>query len=162
AQWVMTLTRYAGPLSAKPVDAISTNDVLEVLKPLWNEKPETASRLRGRVENVLDAAKAAGHRTGENPARWRGHLALLLPKRRTQRGGPDAALSYKDVPDFMTRLRQRQSIAALALEFTILTAARSGETLGAKCPEIDCDAKIWTVPASRMKGGREHRVPLCE
>jgi hypothetical protein len=142
AQWKMTLTHYAAPLRAKAVDAISTDDVLSVLKPLWNEKPETASRLRGRIENVLDAARAAGHRSGENPARWRGHLALLLPKRRKLTRGHHAALPYKDVPGFVACLRERPAMAALALEFTILTAARSGETLGAKWSEIDRDTKV--------------------
>jgi integrase len=160
AQWKMTLGVYAAPMRRKPVDTISTEDVLGVLKPIWTEKPETASRLRGRIEVVLDAARAAGHRTGENPARWKGHLAQLLSKRQKLTRGHHAALPYADVPAFVARLREQSGGAALALEFTILTAARSGEALGARWPEIDLDEKLWTVPAARMKGSREHRVPL--
>jgi integrase len=160
AQWRMTLTIYAAPLRSKPVDTISAEDVLAVLKPIWTEKPETASRVRGRIEKVLDAAKAKGHRTGENPARWRGHLDHLLPKPLKLTRGHHAAMAYDDVPAFIGELRKRDATAALALEFCILTAARSGEVLGLRCSEIDFDKKIWTVPANRMKAGREHRVPL--
>lgn len=160
AQWTMTLTKYAAPLRSKPVNEIGTDDVLEVLRPIWRTKPETASRLRGRIEHVLDAARAAGHRTGENPARWRGHLDKLLPKRQRLSRGHHAALPYPEVPAFVVELRKREAVAALALEYTTLTAARSGETLGARWPEIDLDAKVWTVPPERMKAGREHRVPL--
>jgi integrase len=156
----MTLGVYAAPMRRKPVDTVSTEDVLGVLKPIWTEKPETASRLRGRIEVVLDAARAAGHRTGENPARWKGHLAQLLSKRQKLTRGHHAALPYAEVPDFVARLHEQTGLAALALEFTILTAARSGEALGAKWSEIDFDEKLWTVPAARMKGSREHRVPL--
>ena len=161
AQWRMTLTTYAAPIRAKPVDAISTDDVLAVLKPIWLEKAETASRLRGRIEKVLDAAKAKGLRAGENPARWRGHLDHLLPKPMKLTRGHHAAMPYEDVPEFIGRLRQREAMAALALEFCILTAARSGEVLGLRWPEIDFEKAIWTVPPNRMKAGREHRVPLC-
>jgi integrase len=160
AQWEMTLREYAAPLRSLPVDKITTDDVLSVLKPLWNKKPETASRLRGRVERVLDAAKARGLRSGENPARWRGHLDQLLPKRQRLTRGHHAAMSYSDLPAFMSDLQARQATAALALQFVILTAARSGEVLGASWDEIDLDRAIWTVPAARMKAGREHRVPL--
>ncbi|MQU91749.1 tyrosine-type recombinase/integrase [Sinorhizobium meliloti] len=160
AQWTMTLTEYAAPLRKKPVNEITTTDVLAVLQPLWLTKAETASRLRGRIERVLDAAKAKGHRSGENPATWRGHLANLLPKRRKLTRGHHTALPYARVPNFIADLRAREAIAARALEFTILTAARSGETFGAKWNEIDLDAFVWTVPANRMKAGREHRVPL--
>jgi len=160
AQWEMTLRDYAAPLRRLPVDKITTDDVLSVLKPLWNEKSETASRLRGRIERVLDAAKAQGLRSGENPARWRGHLDQLLPKRQRLTRGHHAAMSYTDVPAFMGGLQARQATAALALEFAILTAARSGEVLGARWDEFDLDGAVWTVPAARMKAGREHRVPL--
>lgn len=160
AQWEMTLRDYAAPLRPKRVDQITTADVLEVLKPYWLTKPETASRLRGRIERVLDAAKAKGHRSGENPALWRGHLDKLLPKRRKLTRGHHAAMPYEDVPAFVAELRQREAMAARALEFTILTAARSGETFGATWKEIDLEAALWLVPAKRMKAGREHRVPL--
>ena len=160
AQWEMTLRDYAAPLRRLPVDKITTDDVLSVLKPLWNEKPETASRLRGRIERVLDAAKAQGLRSGENPARWRGHLDQLLPKRQRLTRGHHAAMDYTDVSAFMAELQARQAIASLALEFTILTAARSGEVLGARWDEFDLDRAVWTISASRMKAGREHRIPL--
>jgi len=161
AQWEMTLRDYAAPLRQLSVDKIVTDDVLAVLKPLWNAKPETASRLRGRIERVLDAAKAQGFRSGENPARWRGHLDQLLPKRQRLTRGHHAAMSYAELPAFMSNLQARQAMAALALEFAILTAARTGEVLGARWQEFDLDqAAVWTVPATRMKAGREHRVPL--
>jgi integrase len=160
AQWEMTLRDYAASLRRLPADKITTDDVLSVLKPLWNEKPETASRLRGRIERVLDAAKAQGLRSGENPARWRGHLDQLLPKRQRLTRGHHAAMSYADVPTFIANLQSRQATAALALEFAILTAARSGEVLGARWDEFDLERGVWAVPAARMKAGREHRVPL--
>ena len=161
AQWEMTLRDYAAPLRRLPVDTITTDDVLSVLKPLWNERPETASRLRGRIERVLDAAKARELRSGENPARWRGHLDQLLSARPRLTRGHHAAMSYRDLPDFISDLQSRKGTAALTLEFTILTAARLGEVLGAKWPEFDIPQAVWTVPAFRMKAGREHRVPLC-
>ncbi len=160
AQWEMTLREYAAPLRRLPVHKIVTDDVLSVLKPLWNEKPETASRLRGRIERVLDAAKAQGLRTGENPARWRGHLDQLLPKRQRLTRGHHAAMPHAGVPAFIADLRSRRATAALALEFTILTAARSGEVLGARWNEFDLERAVWAVPAHRMKASREHRVPL--
>ena len=160
AQWAMTLTTYAAPLRSMKLDEIATSDVLAVLQPLWQTKAETASRLRGRIERVLDAAKAKGLRSGENPARWRGHLDALLPARHRVTRGHHAAMPYEDVPAFIGRLRASESVSALALEFAIFTAARSGEVLGARWDEIDLDAKLWTVPAARMKAGREHRVPL--
>ena len=162
AQWEMTLREYAAPLRRLLVDKIATDDVLSVLKPFWNEKPETASRLRGRIERVLDAAKAQGLRSGENPARWRGHLDQLLPKRQRLTRGHHAAMNYAELPAFMSDLQARQATAALALEFTILTAARSGEVLGARWEEFDIDRAVWTIPAARMKAGREHRVPLSK
>jgi integrase len=160
AQWAMTLRDYAAQLRRLPVNSITTDDVLSVLKPLWNDKPETASRLRGRIERVLDAAKAQGLRNGENPARWRGHLDQLLPKRQRLTRGHHAAMSYAELPNFVSDLQARQATAALALEFAILTAARSGEVLGARWEEFDLGRAVWTVPAVRMKAGREHRVPL--
>lgn len=160
AQWRMTLKTYAAPLRNKRLDDIDTRDVLAVLKPIWQEKPETAVRLRGRIERVLDAAKAQGLRTGENPARWRGHLDKLLPKRKKLTRGHHAAMPYKDLPRFVAALRANESLSALALEWCILTATRSGETLNASWSEIDREAKVWTIPAQRMKAGKEHRVPL--
>lgn len=158
----MTLTTYAAPLRSKPLDQIGTDDVLAVLTPIWTTKSETASRLRGRIERVLDAARAKGLRTGENPARWRGHLDHLLPKRRKLTRGHHAAMPYDQVPAFVARLREGRGVAARAPEFTILCASRSGEVLGARWDEVDLKAKLWTVPGPRMKGGREHRVPLTE
>jgi integrase len=161
-QWEMTLRDYAAPIRRLPADKITTDDVLSILKPLWNEKPETASRLRGRIERVLDAAKAQGLRTGENPARWRGHLDQLLPKRQRLTRGHHAAMAYAELPAFMMDLKNRQATAARALEFAILTAARSGEVLDARWDEIDVDRAVWCIPAARMKAGREHRVPLSK
>jgi integrase len=162
AQWNMTLEKYAGPLRARPVNEIDTSAVLEVLQPLWKSIPETASRLRGRIETVLDAARARGliGQHEANPARWRGHLDKLLPKRQKLTRGHHAAMPFADVPAFLAQLRERASVAALALEFTILTAARTSEALRAKWTEINLARKLWTVPAVRMKGGREHRVAL--
>jgi integrase len=160
AQWKSTLETYAAPLRAKPVDTIATDDVLAVLKPIWTTKAETASRVRGRIEKVLDAAKAKGFRGGENPARWRGHLDHLLSRPLKLSRGHHAAMPYEEVANFIAKLWTREATAALALELCILTAARSGEILGMRWSEIDFDKKIWTVPANRMKAGREHRVPL--
>lgn len=162
-QWRVTLQGGAvAPLRGRFVDEIDTEAVLSVLKGPWQKTPESASRLRQRIEAVLDAAKAQGHRTGENPARWRGHLAHLLPQRPGVEKGHHAAMSYAEVPSFMTRLRGDDAIAARALEFTILTAARSGEVFGALWSEVelDLDAGLWTIPATRMKSGRAHRIPL--
>jgi integrase len=160
AQWIMTLTNYAAPLRAMDVGSIGTDDVVEVLKPLWTTTPETAERLRGRIEAVLDSAKAKGLRSGENPARWRGHLALILAKRQRLTRGHHAALPYRKMSGFMAQLRQHDSIGAMALEFCVLTAARSGEVLGAKWDEVSPKEKIWIVPPQRMKAAREHRIPL--
>ena len=169
AQWRSTLSTYAASLAQNRVDAITTDDVLRVLKPIWTAKAETASRLHGRIEKILDAAKAKGHRTAENPARWRGHLDHLLPRRQKLQRGHHAAMLWQEVPAFIARLRDSPSISCLALEFIILTASRTGEVLrsvhdgvmmGACWDEIDRDARIWTVPAVRMKAAREHRVPL--
>jgi integrase len=129
--------------------------------PLWTTKPETASRVRGRVEAVLDWARARGYRDGDNPARWRGYLDQLLPKKsKVRKVKHHAALPYGELPDFMVALRERSATSAGALELTILTAARTGEVIGARWNEIDRQAKVWTVPAERMKAGRDHRVPL--
>ncbi len=159
-QWIMTLGVYAAPMRSKPIDEIHTTDILTVLQPIWTQKPETASRLRGRIESVLDAAKAKGHRAGENPARWRGHLDQLLPKPSKLSRGHHPAMPIDDLPNFMKRIRLRPGLSARVLEFTILTAARSGEALGARWSEIDLAKALWVVPAHRMKGGRIHRVPL--
>jgi len=160
AQWKTTLEKDAAKLRPLPVDKVETADVLAVLKTIWSTKPETASRLRGRIERVLDAAKAKGFRSGENPARWRGHLDHLLPKRQKLTRGHHAALPFEQVPRFIAELRSRDAVAGIALEFAIYTAARSGEVRNATWGEIDLAAKVWTVPADRMKAGREHRVPL--
>jgi integrase len=161
AQWEMTLgDGYCKAIRSKLVSDIDTAAVLSVLQPIWQEVPETASRLRGRIENVLDAAKALGYRDGTNPAAWRGHLKTLLPARQRLTRGHHAALSYDDLPAFMADLRARKSTAALALELAILTATRSSEVLNAEWREFDLDKAIWTVPASRMKAGHEHRIPL--
>lgn len=160
-QWANTLATYVYPVMGDlPVASVGTAHVMEVLEPIWKTKPETASRVRGRIETILDAAKARGYREGENPARWRGHIAQLLPARTRLSRGHHAAMPYADVPAFVARLQERKALAALALEFTILTAARSGEVLGATWAEVDLDNAVWTVPAARMKAGREHRVPL--
>jgi integrase len=162
AQWPATLIRYAYPLIGNlPLPLIDTTLVMKVLEPIWSEKPETASRLRGRIESVLDWATVRGYRTGDNPARWRGHLDKLLPARsKVRKTKHHSALPYPELPAFLVKLREQDGIAARALEFTVLTAARTGETIGAKRSEIDKKNKVWTVPAERMKAGKEHRVPL--
>ncbi len=161
AQWPSTLKNYVYPiLGDLPVSDISTEHVMAVIEPIWKTKPETASRVRGRIETILDAAKARGYREGENPARWRGHIALMLPARTRLSRGHHRALPYADIPAFIAKLQTRDATAALALEFTILTAARTGEAIGATWEEIDLDKAIWTIPAERMKAGKEHRIPL--
>lgn len=164
AQWTATLATYVHPvIGALSVQSIDTALVTNVLEPIWSAKPETASRVRGRVEAVLDWAAARGYRAGENPARWRGHLDKLLPARaKVRRVEHHAALPHTEIGDFMTKLREQEGTAARALEFTVLTAARTGETIGATWGEIDLAAKVWTIPASRMKAGKEHRIPLGE
>jgi integrase len=162
-QWAMTLTEYCKPISSLPVQVIDTDLILRVLTPLWKTRTETARRLRGRIERVLSWAKGRGLRTGENPARWSGHLDEMLPNPvKVAAAQHHAAVPYQELPAFMAELRDRDSLAAKALEFTVLTAARTGEVTGAQWSEIDLEAKTWTVPASRMKAGKEHRVPLCE
>jgi integrase len=162
AQWKATLATYASPVLGKlPVGAIDVGLVTKVLEPIWTTKSETAGRVRGRIECVLDWAAARGYCKGENPARWRGHLDKLLPARsKVRKVKHHPALPYDEQPAFMTALRAQEGISANALEFTILTAARTGETIGAAWPEIDMVGKVWTVPADRMKAEREHRVPL--
>jgi integrase len=160
AQWAMTLRTNCAPIRSMNVSAIGPNEVLRVLEPVWQSTAETASRMRGRIEKVLDFAKARGMRSGENTARWRGHLDALLPKRAKLTRGHHKAMPFDKVPDFLTQVRQRKGISARALEFCILSAARTGEVLGARWDEIDFGNKIWTVPAHRMKAGNEHRVPL--
>ncbi|MEY9581525.1 tyrosine-type recombinase/integrase [Sinorhizobium fredii] len=160
AQWRMTLEVYAKSLRKIPVKDVSTDDVVRVLRPLWQEKQETASRLRGRIENVLDYAKALKLRDGENPARWKGHLDHVLGQRQKLMRGHHAAMPYTDVPTFMVKLKETEGLGARALELCILTATRSGEVLNACWSEIDFDAATWTIPAGRMKAGKEHVVPL--
>jgi integrase len=164
AQWTNTLVTYVTPVFGKlPVQTIDVALVLKVLEPIWSTKPETASRLRGRIERILDWAKARGFRGGENPARWRGHLDQLLPARsKVRKVKHHAALSFDEITPFMTELREREGVAARALEFAILTAARTGEVLGATWDEINLRSRTWTIPAHRMKGHREHRVPLSD
>lgn len=162
AQWTATLKTYAFPIIGDlPVTDVETGHVMEILDPIWRVKAETASRVRGRIEAVLDYAKARGWRSAENPARWRGHLENLLPARsKVQRVEHHAAMPWKEIPAFMVEAKTWQGTAALALRFVILTAARSGEVLGATWREIDMKSAVWTVPDVRMKAGREHRVPL--
>lgn len=161
-QWRNTLTQYALPvLGNMTVDQIEVQDVLRVLQPIWQTKTETASRLRGRIEAVLSWATVAGHRTGENPARWAGNLKELLPApEKVADKGNQPALSLDDAPQWMAELRRREGFGARALEFLTLTAARSGEVRGATWDEIDLERGLWVVPAERMKMTREHRVPL--
>lgn len=160
-QWRNTLATYVYPeIGDMPVGEIETAHVLRILEPIWKTKSETASRVRGRIETVLDSAKARGYREGENPARWRGHLAQILPARTKLSRGHHKAMRYAEIPAFVHALHEREAVAALALEFTILTAARSGEVIGATWAEVDLEAALWTVPAKRMKAAKEHRVPL--
>jgi integrase len=178
AQWRMTLLgggerNYCKKILDLPCERISTRDVLDVLAPIWSRAPETASRLRGRIETVLDAERAlrigkddADEKPWRNPAQWRGNLEPLLPTKTKQAkalglGGHFAALPYSDVPAFMARLLADSSVGARALEFLVLTATRTGEVLGAKWTEFDLATCLWTIPANRMKAGRPHSVPLC-
>ncbi|WP_041751194.1 site-specific integrase [Bradyrhizobium sp. BTAi1] len=162
AQWESTLATYASPVvGALPVQTIDTGLVLKVLEPIWADKPETASRVRQRIERVLDWARVRGYRTGENPARWKGHLDKLLPATaKVRRVVHHAALPYGEMPGFLADLRQQEGVAARALEFLVLTAGRTGEVIGARWTEVNRHDKTWQVPGERMKAGREHRVPL--
>jgi len=163
-QWVSTLKTYARPvIGLKLVDAIETKDILEILSPIWTTKTETAKRVQARIENILDFAAAHKYRDRANPARWRGHLDMLLPKPskvRTVKHHP--AMPYTEVPAFMKELSKNGSVSALALRFLILTATRTSEVLMAQWSEINMEAAVWTVPAERMKTRREHRVPLSD
>lgn len=162
-QWRNTLSTYVYPVIGDlSVGDVSTSHVLEIIEPLWKLKPETASRVRGRIETILDAAKARGYREGENPARWRGHVEQILPARSRLTRGHHKAMPYSDLPAFLTELHAKQAGAALALEFTLLTAARTGEVIGATWDEVDLNKAIWVIPAARMKAGREHRIPLAD
>ena len=163
-QWTQTLTKYCGPIRDKAVDQIGTEDILAVLTPLWSCRSTTASRLRGRIERVLNAARALGHidRERANPARWKGHLDELLAKPQKLTRGHHKAMSYADTPAFVQRLRQSTSTAALALEFLILTATRSGETLGARWEEFDLRSAVWTVPKERTKTNEAFSIPLSD
>jgi integrase len=163
-QWRKSLVTHALPvIGALPVQAVDTALVLKVLEPLWKEKPETASRVRQRIERVLSWAKVRGYREGENPAVWRGHLDQLLPpKRKVRQVAHHAAMPYREIGALMAKLRSEAGLPARALEFLILTATRTGEALGARWVEIDLDQRMWTIPAGRMKASREHRVPLSE
>lgn len=164
SQWDATIRTYVDPvLGNLPIAQIDTGAVLQVVEPIWAKKPETAKRLRGRIERILDWATTRGYRHGENPARWRGHLQNLLPSHsKLHRVQHHRALDYNNLPGFMVSLRAREGIAARALEFAILTAARTGEVLGTTHSEIDRRTGIWIIPAKRMKGGREHRIPLSD
>lgn len=161
-QWTNTIETYCGKVfGALPVQGVDTGLVLKALEPIWTAKHETATRLRGRIESVLDWATARGYRTGDNPARWRGHIDNLLPaisKRRRVKHHP--ALPYDEMGAFIASLRKQEGTAARLLEFLILTATRTGEAIGAKGSEFDLDAALWTIPADRMKAEKEHRVPL--
>ena len=164
AQWVATLETYAHPKIGKlPVSTIETAHVVSIIEPIWANRTETASRLRGRIESILDWATVRGYRKGENPARWRGHLDKMLPARnKVQKVTHHPALDYRQIASFVSALRTVEGMGARALEFAILTAARSGEVRGAIWQEIDRDARTWIVPAERMKAAREHVIPLSD
>jgi integrase len=160
-QWTNTLKTYVGPIFGNlPVSSVDVALVIKALEPIWATKPETASRVRGRVESILDWAAVRGYREGDNPARWRGHLDKLLPRRSKVRSVTHhPALPYAEVAEFVSSLRNREGVSALALEFVILTATRTGEVLGARWPEMDFKTRVWTIPAAKTKSGREHRIP---
>lgn len=163
AQWLSSLTKHASPVIGRlPVADVDLPHVIEVLSPIWSDLTETASRVRGRIEDVIDWATVAGYRSGDNPAKWSGNLEHALPRPSKVRSvGHHAALPWAQLGEFMTRLRERAGIGARALEFAILTAARSGEVRLATWHEIDTEAKLWTIPGERMKAGKTHRVPLA-
>jgi integrase len=163
-QWVSTLKTYARPeIGSKRVDTIVTEDILKILSPIWNSKTETAKRVQGRIESILDYAAAHRYRDPLNPARWRGHLDMMLPKpTRVKKVRHHPAMPHTGVPAFMAEICSNNSVSALALRFLILTATRTNEVLRAQWPEIDLEAAVWTVPAKRMKARREHRVPLSD
>lgn len=161
-QWVNTLSTYAYPvIGSLPIAAVDVGLVMKILEPIWKTKTETASRLRGRIESVIDWATARGYRTGENPARWKGHLDhLLMSKSSASKVVHHPALPYAELADFLVRVREQEGFAKDALEFLILTASRTSEVLNATWSELDLELAIWTIPGERMKAGREHRVPL--
>ena len=163
-QWPSTIRAYASPVfGSLPVQAVDTGFVMRVLEPVWATKTETAKRLRGRIESILDWARVKGYRAGENPARWKGHLDHLLPApSKVGKVEHHSALPYSEIGSFMVELRQQDGVAARALELLILTATRTSETLNATWSEVDLDNATWTIPAERMKGAREHRVPLSD
>ncbi len=163
-QWRNTIDSYANPIIGRVlVRDVSLSHILAVLEPIWHTKTETATRLRGRIESILDWAAARGYRDEPNPARWKGHLDKLLPAPgKIRKRKHHQALPYSDLPNFMRTLASQEGMGARALEFTILTACRSGEVRGAKWAEFDLDARVWTIPADRMKAGKEHRVPLSD
>jgi integrase len=163
AQWESTLTQYASPVIGRlPVNEVELPHIVRVLEPIWLTKTETASRLRGRIESVLAWATVAGFRSGDNPARWKGHLDAVFPKPgKVKAVEHHDALPYQQMPAFFAALREREGLAARMVEFCVLTAARSGEVRGARWNEIDLDAATWTIPGNRMKAGKEHRVPLA-
>lgn len=162
-QWAATLAQYAYPVfGSKPVQEVTVGLVMQVLEPIWGTKTETARRLRGRIERILNWATTMGHRHGENPARWTGLIDRLVPAhRKIVRVKHHAALPFSDIPDFMMKLRAQDGIGAIALEFAILTAARTSEVIGATWAEISLEQRTWTIPAGRMKAGHEHQVPLA-
>ncbi len=160
AQWTSSLETHAAGLWQKTVDEIDTDDIVATLDPIWARVPETARRVRGRIEAILDAARARKQRAGENPARWRGHLDKLLSRGQKLARGHHAAIPYHEMAQFWEQLVRLQNVSSFALQFVILTAARSGEVRGATWSEVDFDNAIWTIPAERMKAGRPHRVPL--
>ena len=164
AQWRSTLASHAYPvIGSVLINHVEQAHILKILEPLWTTKTETASRLRGRIESVLNYATARGYRKGDNPARWRGHLdKLLATPSKVAKVEHHAALPYSEIGGFVVELRQQAGMGARALEFAILTAARSGEVRGATLAEVDLDAAVWTIPAERMKAGREHRIPLSD
>lgn len=161
-QWTNTLSTYAYPVIGDlPITAIDVGLVMKILEPIWKTKTETASRLRGRIESVIDWATARGYRIGENPARWKGHLDhLLMSRSAANKVVHHPALPYADLAEFIVDIRKQDGFAKQALEFAILTACRTSEVLNAGWSELDLDLAIWTIPAERMKAGREHRVPL--
>ena len=160
-QWTNTLTKYAFPIIGQSaISDIQTDDIVRILLPIWQEKTETATRLRGRIESVIDWATVSGWRKGDNPARFKGHMEYLLPKVRVGSKSHHASLPYEELPKFMNALQVESGMARYALEFLILCASRTGEVVGAMWDEIDLAKGIWTIPGERMKAGKEHRVPL--
>jgi integrase len=163
-QWTATLEAHVYPVIGEvAVSAVDTGHIAKILEPIWTTKAETAARVRGRIETVLDYAKVHGWRAGENPARWKGHLDNLLPARaKVSKVKHHAALPWGETSAFLAELKKQDGVAALALQFTILTAARTGEVIGARLLEVDMNTAVWTVPAERTKTGIEHRVPLSD